>query len=86
MKLVMDFVGAMSLRAGMDDNRLDLIIRLCTMIGMIMEDTSELALTVRGVGTPHLNGRLDEIDKAVRQMHTLIATATSLADPAGHAG
>lgn len=48
MKPVMDLSGAMPLRAGMDDDRRDLIIRLSTVVGMIMEDTSELAVTVRG--------------------------------------
>lgn len=86
MKLVMDLAGAMSLGTSMDDDRRDLIIRLCTVIGMIMEDTSELALTVRGVGNAGLNGRLGEIDEAVGQMQTLITTAKSLTGPAGHGG
>lgn len=36
MKLVMDFRGAIPLRAGMDDDRRDLIVSLCTKVGMIM--------------------------------------------------
>lgn len=83
MKLVMDLDAAMPLRPRMDDDQRDLIIRLCTLVGMIMEDTSELALTVRGAGDDKLSGRLAEIDEAVRQMQVLIATAKSLVGPSG---
>lgn len=86
MKMVMDLSAASPLRPSMDDDRRDFIIRLCTVIGMIMEDTSELALTVRGVRNADLSGRLGEIDEAVGQMQTLITTAKSLADPADRAG
>lgn len=86
MKLVMDLSGATPLCRDMNDNRHDLIIRLCTVVGMIMEDTSELALTVRGVDDDNLAGRLGEIDEAVRQMQVLTTAAKSLAGPADHAG
>lgn len=69
MKLVMDLAPVMPLRADMDDNRRDPIVRLCTVVGMILEDTSELALTVRGVKDDNLAGRLSKIGEAVRKIH-----------------
>lgn len=62
----------------MDNDRRDLIVSLCTQIGMIMEDTSEIALTVRGVSDQDLADRVDGIDAAIRRMHALIAAAIAL--------
>lgn len=60
--------STMPLRARMDDDRRDLIVSLCTQIGMIMEDASPLALTMRGVADDDLADRVDEIDIAIRRM------------------
>lgn len=78
MKLVMDFLGTMPLRAGMDDDRRDLIVSLCTHIGMIMEDTSDLALTMRGVTEEDIADRVYEIDIAIRRMGAMIIPAIAL--------
>ncbi|KTE19403.1 hypothetical protein ATE67_15605 [Sphingopyxis sp. H050] len=48
MKMVMDLSAASPLRPSMDDDRRDLAIRLCTQIGMLMEDVSAVALECRG--------------------------------------
>ncbi|MBL8651102.1 MAG: hypothetical protein JNL35_11965 [Sphingopyxis sp.] len=74
----MDFAGAMPLHADMDDDRRDLIVSLCTQAGMIMEDTSDLALTARGVTNEDLADRVDEIDIAIRRMGALIIAAIAL--------
>jgi hypothetical protein len=76
MKLIMDLASSGALRAGMDDNRRDLIIRLCTQVGTIMEDPVDLALTLGGVADDHLAGRL--IDAAVRRMQVLISATAAL--------
>ena len=78
MKLVMDFPGVLPLRAGMDDDFRNLIVSLCTQVGMIMEDTNDLALTVRGVTDEELAERIDEIDRAIRRMQALVSAARAL--------
>lgn len=45
---------------------------------MIMEDTSDLALTARGVTNEDLADRVDEIDIAIRRMGALIIAAIAL--------
>lgn len=74
----MDLSGAMPLRADMDDDRRDLIVSLCTQVGMIMEDTSDLALTVRDITDEDLADRVDAIDIAIRRMGALIVAAIAL--------
>ena len=74
----MDFPGVSSLPAPMDNDRRDLIVSLCTQIGMIMEDASDLALTMRGITDEDLAHRVDEIDIAIRRMQALIIAAIAL--------
>jgi hypothetical protein len=77
-KLVMDLSGAMPLHADMDDDRRDLIVGLCAQAGMIMEDTTDLAHTARGVTDEDLANRVDEIDVDIRRMGALIVAAIAL--------
>ena len=74
----MDLPGAVALRADMDDDRRNLIIGLCTQVGMIMEDIGDIALTMRGVTDDNLAARIAEIDRAVRRMLALISAAAAL--------
>lgn len=78
MKLVMDFAGAMSLRAAMDDDRRNLFIRLCTEVGIIMEDMSPVALAA-GSNDDEMLNRLDELGAAISEMSALLAAARVLA-------
>lgn len=62
----------------MDEDCRDLIVTLCTQVGMIMEDTSDLALTARGVTDDDLADRIDEIDVAIQRMRVLIVAAIAI--------
>jgi len=77
-KLDMDF-GPLSRRGGaMDDDTEDLVTQLCTRIGMIMEDTSVLALTVRGMDQVGRRAALWNIEQAAGRIHALVAAAKAL--------
>lgn len=59
----------------MNGNQRSLVIGLCAQIGMIMEETVDLALTARDVADENLAERLHQIDGVVRQMQVLISAA-----------
>ena len=76
--LDMDF-GPISRRGdAMDDDTKDLVIQLCTRIGMIMEDTSMVALSVRGMEHNERTAALREIERAANRIHALAAAAKAL--------
>lgn len=77
-KLVMDLGRTIPLRAAMDDDRRDLVIRLCTEVGIVMEDMSPVALAAAGNKNELLN-RLDELGDAIGEMSALLAAARVLA-------
>lgn len=62
----------------MDDDTDDLVIQLCTRIGMIMEDTSVLALTVPGMDPVGRRAGLQKIEQAAGRIHFLVAAAKVL--------
>ena len=62
----------------MDDDTEDLVIQLCTRIGMIMEDTSVLALTVPGMDQVGRRAALREIEQAASRIHALVVAAKAL--------
>ena len=64
----------------MDDDTTDLIERLCTRVGMIMEDASVIALTVSGNEPGYLRVAIDELEGAARRTNALIAAARALLD------
>jgi hypothetical protein len=76
-KLVMDFLARAGLRGTMDDDRRDLVIRLCTEAGIIMEDMSPIALTI-GVRAGPFYQHLAQLETAVVEMAALLATARAL--------
>ncbi|UKK86179.1 hypothetical protein L7H23_08805 [Sphingopyxis sp. BSN-002] len=82
MKLVMDLDPAIPLRTGMDDDHRDLVARLCTEVGIIMEDMSPVALMIGGRDT-ELRERLDQLDRAIGEMTALIAAARVVATQGG---
>jgi hypothetical protein len=61
----------------MDDDA-DLIARLCTRAGMIMEDTSFLAVTMVGLSDLERTERLHRIAHASHAVDTLVAAANAL--------
>ena len=60
-----------------DANKNELVVQLCTCIGMMMEDLSPLALDASPVG---LEARLAQITQGVLAMATLAHTAQALID------
>ena len=77
-KLGMD-LGPLSRRGGaMDGETQDLVIQLCTRIGMIMEDTSVLALNVKGMDSARRRAALRKIEQAADRIHALVAAAKAL--------
>lgn len=77
-KLDMDF-GPLSRRGGaMDHDTEDLVIQLYTRIGMIMEDTSVLALTVGGMDQEGRRAARRKIEQAAGRIHLLLAAAKAL--------
>lgn len=62
----------------MDNDTEGLVIQLCTQVGMIMEDTSVLALTVRGMDQVGQRAALRKIERAAGRIHALVAAAKAL--------
>ena len=58
-----------------DPDRIDLVVQLCTRIGMIMEDMSPLAIDTSSDG---LKGRVAEVVRATRLMAALVDAAEAL--------
>jgi hypothetical protein len=71
-KLAVDFGALTRLRALMDDDARDLVNQLCTRIGMIMEDASELALTIGGDAQADRAARLTQLADASARIDALI--------------
>lgn len=63
-KLHMDFVCEERLRAAMDEDNLELTARLCTRIGIIMEDASVIALTIGAASEGDRTGALAQLSAA----------------------
>lgn len=74
--LVMDLRARTRLGAGMDEADIDLIKRLCTKIGCIMEDGSVLAL--HWSSDVPLETRINELSAASDQISALAAAAQAL--------
>jgi len=62
----------------MDDDTSDLVVQLCTRIGMIMEDASPVALTVVGMEPAERKAALATLERAIGQLGALIAVVKSL--------
>lgn len=58
-----------------DPDRMDLVVQLCTRIGMIMEDMSPLAIDASSEG---LKGRVAEVARATRTMAVLVDAVEAL--------
>jgi len=62
----------------MEDDTEDLAIQLSTRIGMIMEDTSAAALTIRGLEPAERRAALMRIERASVQIHALLSAAKAM--------
>lgn len=82
MKLVMDLAATMPLRGHMDEDRRDLVIRLCTEAGTLMEDMSIIALDAHGSEIP-IHAQIDQLAEAIDDMAVLIAAAGAVAGRRG---
>ena len=71
-KLPMDFVRQARLRAAMDEDTLELTARLCTRIGMIMEDASVIALTIGAASEADRMEALAQLDAASGRISDLV--------------
>jgi hypothetical protein len=77
-KLDMDLSPAPRLGLDMDESNADLVIRLCTRIGMIMEDTCVTALTIRSADATERLKQLEAFEIASKEIGALIRTARIL--------
>jgi hypothetical protein len=77
-KLHLDFAGRSRLRQDMDDDTADLIARLCTRAGMIMEDMSVLALRAGSIPESERAPALTRLELAASQIAALIAAARAM--------
>jgi len=71
-KLHMDIVRQARLRAAMDEDALKLTARLCTRIGMIMEDASVIALTIGAASEGDRMEALAQLDAAAGRISDLV--------------
>ena len=63
----------------MDDDTQDLIVQLCTRIGMIMEDASVIALTYPRCTGDTRQAAIAKIGLAAKQISALVAAAEAMA-------
>ena len=77
-KLVVDLLLVTRLRAGMDKDISDLIVQLCTRVGIAMEDASVVALTVMGMEREERLAALIELDAAAERITVLVQAARVL--------
>jgi hypothetical protein len=80
-KLRLDLPAHSVRRVVMDDDAHDLVVQLCTMIGMIMEDTSVVALTVSGLDDHQRRRAMAEIQTAATRINNLAGAITALSAP-----
>jgi hypothetical protein len=72
------FLGPSRFVRVMDDETAELIAALCTRAGMIMEDVSDLALTIRSTDREERSSRLARLKEASLQITALVDAAIAL--------
>lgn len=77
-KLSLDFMAWSGRGVPMDENIDDLIVQLCTRIGMIMEDASVTALIVGGMLPSDRLNVIEELEGAAKRIDALVAAARAL--------
>jgi hypothetical protein len=78
-KLALDFVQRVGLLGVMDEDTHELIIRLGTRVGMIMEDASPVALTMTGLPESKVRADISALAKASADISTLVPAMEKLA-------
>jgi len=63
----------------MDPDDLELIGRLCTRVGMVMEDTSVIAITTAGHQSDRIRATLAELTTAANTIAALVGAAAAIA-------
>ena len=79
-KLDMDWRALLPLCVAMDEDTRDLISRLGTRIGMIMEDTNVTALTLGRMELQELGPAIDTLVKAGARISIFVAALKELMD------
>lgn len=76
------FVWTSRLREGvvvtMDDDTTEIIVPLCTRIGMIMEDACVMALTIGGLASEDRLAAILELDGTARRIRALVDAAKAM--------
>jgi hypothetical protein len=65
----------------MDEDDEELLVRLCTRIGVIMEDASFVALTIRGTEGAERVAAIAEVTLAAEKLATLAGAVSALTSP-----
>jgi len=76
-KLALDLAHHWDRCVDMDDTE-ELIVLLCTRIGMIMEDTSVVALTIGSLPRSERSEALAELRQATTAIHRLMEAALAV--------
>ena len=63
----------------MDEDTAELVSRLCTRIGMIMEDASVVALTIGSMEEAERSDAIARLEKDARRIDKLIGAVRALA-------
>lgn len=66
----------------MDQEDAELIARLCTKIGTIMEDASVVAITTSGHSSERIDGTLAQLTMVSNAISALVAAATAVVNSA----
>lgn len=67
----------------MDEDAIELVTRLCTAAGMMMEDASALAITINSSDTSRLGLQTKHLIAAADDIRTLLAAADTVICCAG---
>lgn len=67
----------------MDEDAIELVTRLCTATGMMMEDASALAITINSSDTSQLELQTKHLIAAADDIRTLLAAADTVIRCAG---
>jgi hypothetical protein len=62
----------------MDENAVDLVVQLCTRIGMVMEDAGPEAITIAGMDHDCRRAAIQGLDTSIAEMRALIDAAMAL--------
>ncbi len=77
-KLRLDLPGSLRRLGGMDEDEEELLVRLCTSIGVIMEDASFVALTIRGTKGTERKAAPGQITAAAKKLAALTCAVSAL--------